>query len=117
MLKRKQNWLNMASDYYSLIRSIEADKGEVIIVLTDCSDSPPISITVDEALDRAEALKTLTLENTLRHRQVREIYDAFIGAAVKARAQQAVMSRNGEFVDFRLKERHRRKLELQRFKS
>ncbi len=105
----------MAADYYSCIQSIEAENGEVIILIKDASHNGVVVLTVDEALDRADAIRTLTLENTLRHRQVRELYDAFIAASMEARAQQLAMHKNGEFVDFRLKERNQRQLEIQQF--
>jgi len=35
-----------------------------------------------------------------------------MGAAAEARSQQEIMRRNGEFVDFRMKEVNKRRLEI-----
>ncbi len=102
----------MSVDFFSLIHSVEAYNGEVLITLRENNVTRANSMTVDEALDRAEAIGHLRLENIISHRQVKELYDMLMGAAAEARSQQEIMRRNGEFVDFRMKEVNKRRLEI-----
>jgi len=102
----------MNDDAYSIIRKIEGIGGNVVITISDNNITKEIVVTVDEALDRAEAIGGMKLENEIRQGQTSEICSAFMHAAAEARAQQEKMARDGEFVDFKLKEKNRRALEL-----
>ncbi len=102
------------TDAYSLIRKIEGVEGNVVITISDKHKTKEINITVDEALDRAEAIKGMSVENEVRHGETQEMYINLLRAAGEARAQQAHMKRTGSFVDFRIKESNQRALEIER---
>ncbi len=101
-------------DAYGLIRKIEAVEGGVTITIVDKHVTKKIEITVDEALDRAEALRGMVIENSLKHGETFEMYTALMRAAGEARAQQRHMERAGTFVDFRIKESNKRALEIEK---
>lgn len=101
-------------DSYGLIDNIFAEKGNVVIQFSDRGYTRTNTMTVDEALDRSEAIKSMTTENEVRHGQTVELADWLLRAAAEARSQQAKMIKNGEFVDFRIKEKNLRMLELSR---
>lgn len=101
-------------DAYGLIRKIEAVEGGVVITISGGHVTKRIEITVDEALDRAEALRGMEIENSLKHGETFEMYTALMRAASEAREQQAHMERDGSFVDFRIKESNKRALEIEK---
>lgn len=100
----------MASSWYSLIKHVDAEAGFVLIHLN--SSDPAVVLSVEEALDRAEAINGLKVENQITHNQVKELYIAFMEATLLARRQQASMMKENKYVDFALKNRHLRQLEL-----
>lgn len=101
-------------DAYSLIKDIYARKGMVCIKFSDKNYTRINEITVDEALDRSEAIGEMTTENEVRHGETKELAQTLLQAASDARNQQAEMMKSGEFVTFRLKEKNKRMLELAR---
>jgi len=99
----------MADSWYSIIRSIGAESGFVLLRLKGRRD---VTLSVEEALDRAIAIEKLTTENTITHRTTKELYTALMEAALAARQQQASMLREGLYVDFALKQNQLRHVEL-----
>lgn len=98
--------------YYSIIQRIYADQGFVVLSYLDKGSTKTKTISVAEALDRAEAIRGLTAEGEKTQRLNQELYENFLEAVMEARRQQCKLINAGKAVDFRLKESHVRKLEL-----
>ncbi len=89
---------------------ISADKGFIVV---HTSDGATRTITVNEALDRAAAIKTLLQENAATQGKTMEIYKGFMEACLEARRQQETLKKEvSEYVDFSLKNEQMRELEL-----
>jgi len=97
--------------YYNIIRHIRADAGFVVIDYVVNGSMQSKTISVDEALDRAEAIRGLTAEAEKTQGLNRELYTDFLEAVAEARRQQVKLLNEGKYVDFRLKEANVRKLE------
>lgn len=107
----------MADDYFSVIKSVDAVAGNVVLTITKDHHTHYNTITVNEAIDRAEAISGMLMEDEKRQGQSAELLKALMDAACEARVQQSAMEKSGSFVDFRMKEKNLRHLEVHRARN
>jgi len=103
---------NSKGTWFATIKSIVADGGFVVIKTYGDKGIGDQTISVDEAVDRAEALRGLSFENEITHRQVDDIREALMVAALAAKQQQEDLKAKGTFVDFAIKLGNVRELEI-----
>lgn len=94
---------------YDRVRKISAVNGFVVIRPKGEED---ITITVEEALDRAEAIRGMTTENEFNHNTTKEMLKELMEAILAARRQQKALLDAGYYVEFALKREHVRALEI-----
>jgi hypothetical protein len=99
-------------NWYSIIKGFLAEGGHVVILLN--VDPWAKIITVDEALDRADALRGMLEENTTTHRMTADIHNNLMEVTLEAVRQQESLRREGKYVEYALRNNHLRQLELYR---
>jgi len=96
--------------YISCIKKIEAVGGFVVLTVHTAQDRKKITITIQEALDRAEAIKMMTTEDE-KHKKSQVLYAAFMDVAMTAKEQLLEMDAE-ELVEQGLDEQELRRLEV-----
>jgi hypothetical protein len=91
------------------LASIAADKGFIVLHLTDGDTR---TITVDEALDRAGAIKGLTTEAEEDRQYNNALYKEFMEKTLEAVQQQESLKKTGLYTDFAVKRHNIRQMEL-----
>jgi len=92
------------------IRDIYADNGYVVIKVQTPKDMTYITITIVEALDRAEAIRGLTTENERTKKSI-VLYEAFMNAAMEARDQELELQ-GDEHISHAMEQDQMRRLEV-----